>query len=118
MSLGAILEPLAGIVAVIGTYLATSLAWPAVVCAALVLAYLAQRSHYSPWLAHLQSLRLKPGDALVARIPARLSRDEYEATQQRLQRNFPGVRVIVIPDTMELAKVDQQALRASQQASQ
>lgn len=109
MRVGDILEWFAGAAFVAGAYLATSLTWTAVIAFALVLAYFGQRQRPA-WLAHLATLRLKPGDVLVARIPARLPVTEFEATTQKVRREFPGVHVVVIPNTMELAKIDMQAL--------
>lgn len=106
MRLTATLEPLAGLAAIVGAYLATSLAWPPVLTAALVLAYLAQRRNHAPWLSHLQTLRLRPGDVLVASIPAGLRRADWDGAEAKMKREFPGVQVVVIPDTMELAKIE------------
>jgi hypothetical protein len=101
----ALLEPVSGLAFTAAAYLGAGI-WPALIVIGVVLTYLAQRHGHGPWLTHLQTLRLKPGDVLVARIPASLPRPEYDAVHLRLQRDLPGVKITVVPDTLELAKIE------------
>jgi hypothetical protein len=104
------LEPVAGIAFTAAGYLAAGL-WPALAIAGVVVLYLAQRASRGPFLGHLQSVRLRSGDLVVARLPAGLGLDQFAAAEARLRRELPPeIGVIAIPDTMDIAKLDMRAL--------
>ena len=97
-------EALAGLALALVAYMATGMAWPAILVVALVAIYLAQCIR-EPDDRALKSFNVKRGECIVVRMPGGLPSQEYTRAQMTVQARFPENRVLVIPEQVELASI-------------